>query len=61
MRCVHDYDSGASMYTEVRDNRTYSIVTDLKEVGGRRFATTGLVYTVRFTDTFGTMGVSHAS
>ena len=37
--------------TEVRDDKTYFIVTDLKQVRVRRFATTGLDYTIKFTDT----------
>ena len=37
--------------TEVRDDKTYFIVTDLKKVRVRRFATTGLDCTIKFTDT----------
>ena len=46
---MRDDDSGIS--TEVRDDKTYFIVTDLKQVRVRRFATTGLDYTIKFTDT----------
>ena len=46
---MRDDDSGTS--TEVRDDKTYFIVTDLKQVRVRRFATTGLDYTIKFTDT----------
>ena len=42
-------DSGTS--TEVREDKSYFIVTDLKQVRVRRFATTGLDYTIKFTDT----------
>ena len=46
---MRDDDSGIS--TEVRDDKTYFVVTDLKQVRVRRFATTGLDYTIKFTDT----------
>ena len=46
-------DSGTS--TEVREDKSYFIVTDLKQVRARRFATTGLVYTIKFTDTLATL------
>ena len=46
---MRDDDSGTS--TEVRDDKTYFIVTDLKQVRVRRFATTGLDYMIKFTDT----------
>ena len=46
---MHGDDSGTS--TEVREAKSYFIVTDLKQVRVRKFATTGLDYTIKFTDT----------